>query len=140
MNEYKYYCNLCDYGNQYKSKFDRHINGNRHKHKLPPKLIKCPHCKYRSYQKHYVSQHLRKCKKLYEGKVFKAAEPVPPPLKKIYKKEDLQNEINELLMRCMKLKINPNDYFYYQYYAQNLDKLTIPEYQDFLAEMKYIFK
>jgi hypothetical protein len=56
----------------------------------------------------------------------------------IYDKDRLRDKINAILIHCKNNNIDPNKHFNYQYYALNIDKLDLLEYNDFYQEIKYL--
>jgi len=53
---------------------------------------------------------------------------------------ELKTQIGDILQKCKKYHINPNEFFNYKYYAQNVDKLTLLQWNDFYKELQTVIQ
>jgi len=146
VQEPKLYCETCDFYAHFKSKFDAHLKTKGHiERTTKPNKIYCKQCKYWTFHKSNYNQHMYRHRKKGDLnlKKTKIAE-VQKSLKDLKDNkfcEDadvLKSKISELILYFYKMKIDPNDYFNYQYYCSKNVDLSIVELNDFYSELKSI--
>lgn len=145
-DDWLWYCPECEYGTNYNCKIQTHLNSRNHKRntELPKKKFCCL-CPYKSYDQNNFRRHLyshRKRQTHMKHIIFKSIKKNGITRKKeediIYDKDRLRDKINAILIHCKNNNIDPNKHFNYQYYALNIDKLDLLEYNDFYQEIKYL--
>lgn len=135
-------CELCNYSTKYNGDWNKHIKTKKHerRHNVP-KIQKCKMCKYYTYYNKNMTDHIRyhrerdvKVNKIRVISTLEEPRVLDVP-EFIGSQKQLKKKIGEILNKCKKYQINPNTYFNYKYYAQNIEKLTISEWNDFYLEL-----
>lgn len=144
--EPKLYCEACNFFATFKSKFDAHLKTKGHIERTThPKKIKCNQCKYWTYHKSNYNQHMYRHRKKGDLNLKRTKiEEVQRSIKDLNDNkfcedvEVLKNKISEIILHLYKNKIDPNDYFNYNYYCSKNIDLSIVELNDFYNELKAI--
>jgi len=141
-----FYCEPCDFTGYYKSKFDEHLKTKGHKERttIPDKIF-CKQCNYWTYYKSNFNQHMYRHRKKGDLNLKKTkVKEVKKDIENIKNNrfcenpEILKNKISEIVLYLYKNKIDPNDYFNYNYYCNKNVELSIVELNDFYDELNSI--
>ncbi len=82
----------------------------------------------------YKCKYMSEMRRHYETKKHNSNSP-----DKKMTSEEIKEEINKYLLKCINQKIDPNKYFCYGYYASNINELTDDELKCFLEEFLLLF-
>jgi hypothetical protein len=146
IQEARLYCESCNFFATFNSTFDAHLKTKGHITRTStPSKIHCKQCDYWTYQKSLYNQHMYRHRKkgdlnLKRTKI-KDIKKSLEDLKNNDFCEDadiLKNKISEIILHLYKEKIDPNNYFNYQYYCSKNIDLSIIELNDFYTELKSI--
>ena len=135
-------CKLCNFSTKHNCDWYKHIKTKKHeKRHNVPKLQKCTLCQYYTYYNRNMTDHKRyhrerdvKVNKIRVISTLEEPRVLDIP-QFVGTQDELKKKIGEILKKCKKYQINPNKYFNYKYYALNVDKLSILEWNDFYLEL-----